>query len=223
MLQMREPRFSSDLPVLVAGQDARGNAFKQTARLTNISRHGGRLSAIRCLKGPGDVLHVEYRGKKTQVRVIWIDLMSGSAGVCSFDAAPCTWGLNLPAAQLLPVPPPSVHVETPTSVVQTKGREQRKHPRFRCTGGVTATVSGGESRIWGRLSVIGLGGCYIETMSPFKPNIPLKLLIGAHGVELRLEGKVVYSQPATGMGIMFTNMDEDNARQLRKLLGAVGR
>lgn len=234
------------------GRDANGNRFTQTAKVENISRGGGRLTGIRCLSEPGDIIEVEYRGKKADFRVVWIDVFSGQAGICCNHAYTCLWRTKLPRRTVISgqlessraepqrtVPPAPTEAERPkfqtsaervyhepfsidrsTSYRQAGAKPQRRFPRYRCGGGVTATVRGVPTKIWGQLSSIALGGCYIDTISPFPLETKLELLIGAHGIQTILQGEVRYSQPGFGMGIMFTIMSEDGSKELGRILAA---
>ena len=251
-LLVREPRFSSNLAVSVVGLDTYGNRFKQTARVGNISRHGGLLTGIRCLRAPGDIVAVEHRGRKAEFRVIWIDVDSGHVGICCTDDS-YIWRTKLPdstAVSSEPALSPSgappavfqpdqtngprtgVHgsaervslssstMADPPPVRQPMDRSQRKFPRYRCTGGITAKAKGTPTRLWGRLRVVGLGGCYIETVSPFRPGTKLELLIGACGLEVKLQGEVRYSHSCEGMGVMFTDLSEPKRGELAHLVAA---
>ena len=242
---VHEPRLESDLAVKVSGRDLNGYQFKQSARVLNISRRGGLLSGIRCLRGAGDVIQIEYRGRKADFRVVWADMLAGCAGICCLDDS-YIWRMTLPDLKqsAIPVLPPESRpfATTPSGEqsvaslnerlappsgkpsagarVQSMPRIQRRFPRYRCYGGVAAQAQGLPTKVWGQLSVIGQGGCYIETMSPFKPKTPLELLIGSHGIQARLQGEVRYSQPGVGMGIMFTGMSEARQRDLAELVAA---
>jgi hypothetical protein len=70
------------------------------------------------------------------------------------------------------------------------------------------------------LRVIGLGGCYIEAVSPFPAQTKLELRIGAYGIEIRLAGEVRYSQPGFGMGIMFTGVSATDSQALERIIAA---
>ncbi len=82
-------------------------------------------------------------------------------------------------------------------------------------------MKGLREKLWGQLTTISLGGCFIETLSPFRTATKLELLIGAYGLELRLAGEVRYSEPRLGMGIMFADMNQVQRDQLQSLISAV--
>jgi hypothetical protein len=223
----REPRVSSNLSVWVSGRDTNGNRFKQTAKVVDVSRLGGRLSEIHCLNSPGDIVQVRHQGKKAHFRIIWIDGPAGQAGMRCIEPDRYIWGLSLPVATApakpaasTEKPPESLSLQANPSLPE---RRERKHPRYRCVGGVEARKKGLQEKVWGRMSVIGRGGCYMETASIFRPQTTLEIFIGAYGIELRLQGVVCCSHPGFGMGIMFTDIGEHARRQLDRLLSAVSR
>jgi hypothetical protein len=90
-------------------------------------------------------------------------------------------------------------------------------------GGVAVSQRGLTGKLWGRITTIGLGGCYIEIPSPFYPGTKLELLLGVYGVEARLSGEVRWANPKIGMGIMFTDVEDRQLRELNALITAASR
>ena len=99
MSQRREPRITNVLPVWVSGRDVNGNRFEQSAKIVDVSRLGGRLAGIRCLRGPGETLEVRHRGKKAQFCVVWVDDTEGQAGLRCAEPEKNIWGVTLPRPQ----------------------------------------------------------------------------------------------------------------------------
>jgi hypothetical protein len=54
-----------------------------------------------------------------------------------------------------------------------------------------------------KLTDLSIGGCYIETASPFPEHTQVTLILRAAGVELTAQGLVRVMHPAYGMGIEF--------------------
>jgi hypothetical protein len=100
MLPPRQPRVRSNLSVCVTGRDTNGNRFKQTAKVIEVSRLGGRLDEIRCLRAPGEIIEVKHHGKKARFRVVWMDSVSGQVGIRCVEPDPYIWGLRLPVVSL---------------------------------------------------------------------------------------------------------------------------
>ena len=54
-----------------------------------------------------------------------------------------------------------------------------------------------------KLTDLSLGGCYVETVSPFPERTHVVLTLRAEGVELQAQGLVLVMHPSRGMGIEF--------------------
>jgi len=65
-----------------------------------------------------------------------------------------------------------------------------------------------------RTSEIGLGGCYVDTLSPFPDGTLVDIRIIRDGGAFECEAKVVYVHANFGMGIAFTNIALDRRRLL---------
>lgn len=95
-----EPRAETRLTVKVSGTDLDGNPFKQTAFAHNISRRGACLEGIGCLRGPGETIDIEHRGKKAKFFVAWVGLPGtperNHIGVRNLDRNQNIWKVDLP-------------------------------------------------------------------------------------------------------------------------------
>jgi hypothetical protein len=98
-----EPRAQVRLPVTVSGTDAEGNAFKQTAYACDVSRRGARVDGVGCLRGPGETVEVEHRGKKARFFVVWVGLPGtvedGHIGIRLLERNKSIWTGDLPKPQ----------------------------------------------------------------------------------------------------------------------------
>jgi hypothetical protein len=75
------------------------------------------------------------------------------------------------------------------------------------------------ARIQARTSDLSLGGCYVDTTSPFPTDTTVKVRLVKENQSLQAEGKVVYSLSGMGMGIMFTNVDAEQRKVLDRWIG----
>ncbi len=248
-----EPRINTNLRVWVTGTDPRGNSFKQTAIVENISRHGARIRELRCLDGPGDLIRIANGSREAAFRVVWINAFSGRVGVCSIDDT-CLWLRYLPnrrhSSSESTAPPTQtaagVGQRQPEAAKRTEyaaglncpqedsrkscvpscgstTRLERRFPRYRCSAGVTATTVGRSKKVWAQVTVVSAGGCYVQTGSPFPPQTKLKLLIGAYGENILLEGVVRYMHAREGMGVLFTDMEPARSQELRRFIATASR
>jgi PilZ domain len=81
--------------------------------------------------------------------------------------------------------------------------ERRRHLRFpfSATAEVREIKSG--VRVTGRTSDLGLGGCYVDCISPCPLGAAVRVRIEREQEKLEATGSVVYSQIGMGMGVMF--------------------
>ena len=81
--------------------------------------------------------------------------------------------------------------------------EQRKHPRYPFTATVEAIEQRSQTRIKGRTSDLSLGGCYVDTISPFSEGTIIHLRISKGNVAFKIKARVAYSLNGMGMGLSF--------------------
>jgi len=216
------------LPVWVSGSDRNGHRFEQTARVVDISRRGARLEGISCLRAPGDIIEIRYGRKSARFGVVWIDDVRGQAGICCTEPDKSIWGVTLPSSppdSYQPsVPPPAgavpVKAAAPSAAPPAQ-RSARKHPRFHCVAGVTVRTTAFPRPIWGRVTDIGMGGCFVEAGSSLEPQTGVELLIS--GLEVRPKGVVRYALPGRGIGIMFREVNDSVRQDLERFLAGVSR
>jgi len=70
-----------------------------------------------------------------------------------------------------------------------------------------------------KLSDLSLGGCYIETESPFPERSGVTLCLKAEGMEVQAEGMVRVMHPGFGMGIEFASRTTDERAQVARFIG----
>lgn len=104
------------LKVEVCGRDAQGNLFAQSACARDTSYYGARVDGIECLKGPGDIVQIKYKGKTSKFRVVWVGLPGskehGHIGLRSLEPQKNIWkvknvprpGKSQPLPELSPGP-----------------------------------------------------------------------------------------------------------------------
>src|SRR6201997_5873831 len=94
------PRATLELKVKVGGMGANGQPFFQNAMAQNISATGACLYGIEPELKVGDVIGVQYEGKKARCKVVWaVDagaLKKTQAGVQLVMDQDCPWISALP-------------------------------------------------------------------------------------------------------------------------------
>jgi hypothetical protein len=69
-----------------------------------------------------------------------------------------------------------------------------------------------------QLTDLSLGGCYVETESPFPQSSAVDLCLKAAGMEIHTEGLVRVMHPAHGMGIEFPARTEEQRKSVGEFI-----
>ncbi len=92
-----DSRHSMRLQTKLMGTDDRGNRFVQTVFTRDVSARGACLTEVPPLLCTAAVIHLEYRGKKSRFRVVWVGgFASDEVGVVSLEPHHCIWDRLLP-------------------------------------------------------------------------------------------------------------------------------
>ena len=83
--------------------------------------------------------------------------------------------------------------------------ERRRQPRFPFTASVEAIEPQSHAKLSGRISDLGLGGCYVDTISPFPVGTVIKIRLTKNNVTFEADAKVIFSQVGMGMGVAFVS------------------
>ena len=237
MGRRQQKRLRIALPVTISGLDSNGNPFTQSATTVEISPGGARLRGVRCLRGRGDPVQVEYKGKQASYRVAWIGHPGKDgddvAGLEGLEGAALLFAEHLPAANFpglgaeadpyvdpaaAPAAAPLDHAALERRETQRRLQERRRYPRFNCAGVAGIWENGQEHAITGRLNEISLGGCYIEMMSPVRVGTGIRMELAVNSRSMRLEGIVRVSTPTCGMGVEFTKIAPGDAEKLHRVV-----
>ena len=70
-----------------------------------------------------------------------------------------------------------------------------------------------------KLTDLSVGGCYVETESPFPERSGITLVLRAEGMEAQAEGTVRVMHPGFGMGIEFAARTADERAQVMSFIG----
>jgi hypothetical protein len=102
----------------------------------------------------------------------------------------------LPAASLRETP---AHVNT----------ERRAGVRFPFTAAAEIYEIRSETRLTGRCSDLGYGGCYVDTLSPLGVGTSVRIHIERDLRDFEAAGVVAYAHVSLGMGLAFTEIKDE--------------
>lgn len=97
MIERRnEPRMIQlSVPMTVSGTDAEGTRFSLTVSGTSLSRSGALLTGLGVELRCGDILVIEYQGRKADFRIVWVLNLGrrrgAEAAVHKLGQQPCPW------------------------------------------------------------------------------------------------------------------------------------
>jgi PilZ domain len=104
------------------------------------------------------------------------------------------------------------------AVVGLAPRERRAHPRYPFTAGAEVLDVRSGTHLNARISDIGRGGCYVDSISPFAVGTEVKIRITRDAHSFSFQAKVVYASVGMGMGLMFTVIEPEQRWMLEKWL-----
>lgn len=74
---------------------------------------------------------------------------------------------------------------------------------------VVATELNSAVRLQGRMSDLGMQGCYVETSNPFPVGAIVRLRLANGKESVEITGRICHSQPTLGMGLAFLDLKFD--------------
>jgi hypothetical protein len=99
----------------------------------------------------------------------------------------------------------------------TKRRAVLRCP-FVASADVVELTSGSSAKLSARISELGLGGCYVDTLNPFPEGTQVRLRIVRDDGVFETSARVAYDDRRFGMGLAFTDMTPNQRLILEKWL-----
>src|SRR6202158_2592133 len=96
--------------------------------------------------------------------------------------------------------------------------ERRHHLRFPFSATVEAIEIKTGTKVTGRTTDLGLGGCYVDTLSPFPVGTETKIRILRDNESFEAQARVVYSLIGMGMGLAFVSAQPKQIRIFQRWL-----
>jgi PilZ domain len=97
--------------------------------------------------------------------------------------------------------------------------ERRRMARFSFIATAEVYELRSQTRVAGRCSDLSMGGCYVDTLSPFPVDSALRIVIQHDSREFQAMAVVAYSHISMGMGIRFTEIKPEFRNVLRYWVG----
>ena len=202
-----ETRVATVILVRVWGMDAHGRPFFQNANATNLSSEGARILGISHPLKSGDVIGVQHEDKKARFKVIWV-IDSGvarqiEAGVQVLQKQQSPWH------DLAKVDKGAVPTE----------KNRRRYTRHKVL--FPLEIGFDDSRrthMQTNATDMGGRGCYVETLLPLHLGTKVRITFWMDSEKVQTSGVVRASDGGVGMGIEFTQLDNQVQDRLQKHL-----
>lgn len=104
-----------------------------------------------------------------------------------------------------------------------KGAEKRRSPRYKWEGSAEVREDGCDVRTWATFTDVSVHGCYVEAQATYPAGTILHLKREVNDMRVETKGTVRVSYPYLGMGIACTEISEESATNLRKLVTTLSR
>src|SRR5712692_9098561 len=104
----------------------------------------------------------------------------------------------------------------------SKSGERRRYARSPFSASALIVGEKLQLRGHGRVSDIGIGGCYVDMLSPFPVGSEVHLELTHEDKTFKAEAVVVYALTGLGMGLGFTQLNPEDLEILRGWLGGLG-
>jgi len=100
--------------------------------------------------------------------------------------------------------------------------ERRKSPRFGVSASADMLELQTRTRLSGRASDLGAGGCYIDTVTPFPVGTSVVLNLTSEQHTVHAIARVIYAHTGMGMGLAFAEMTPTQKANLSSWLRELG-
>src|SRR5258706_16433397 len=96
--------------------------------------------------------------------------------------------------------------------------ERRRSARYRFIADTEITEIASNTRLGARSSDLSVGGCFLDMVNPSPEGTEIRVPVHHASASFSALGRVVFVFPNVGMGVVFTNVEEDQLAVLRKWL-----
>jgi hypothetical protein len=200
------PRATLDLKVRVWGMGSNNQPFFQSAMAQNISANGACLYGIEPDLKVGDVIGVQYEGKKARCKVVWIvdagALKKMQVGVQLVADQDCPWASVLPQ-------------DMQPNERSLRQDNRRKFARHRISFPLELRDERVNTPLRVNATDISGNGCYVETVMPLAIGTSLRVDLWLGEERLSPSAIVRTRDPGVGMGIEFTGLPEETKKRFQ--------
>ena len=218
-----DKRIHVALPVRVTYFDNESKPRLEMACTYDISRHGARVTGLRCVKEAGEIVVIERGRSKAYCRVVWIgqsnSQFQGQVGIQCVEAEKTLWAAELRDMESTYDPLTRDRGLYRLDASTTCKGNRRRYLRFAAEGTANLLQKGSTSgHLEGGLKDVSEVGCLVATKTRIVPGTDLKLVLRVSNCELSFKGQVRHAVEGVGLGIEFREVRKGDRAVLLHLL-----
>jgi hypothetical protein len=96
--------------------------------------------------------------------------------------------------------------------------DRRRSPRYQFVADTEIIEIASNTRLGGRTGDLSMGGCFLDMVNPSPEGTEIRVRVRHASASFVALGRVVFVFPNVGMGVVFTDVEEDQLAVLRKWL-----
>ena len=97
-------------------------------------------------------------------------------------------------------------------------KDRRVHPRLKCRVAIELQPEAKGTPVFGNLTDISMGGCYVETSAILAPGTKIKLGFSMDDGSLTAEGIISRIEPGVGVAMQFREVNREGREKMFKVL-----
>jgi diguanylate cyclase (GGDEF)-like protein/putative nucleotidyltransferase with HDIG domain len=101
---------------------------------------------------------------------------------------------------------------------QLSYKDRRLHPRLKCRVTIELHSEAGSGPLFGNLTDVSMGGCYVETSAIVSPGTKLKVVFSLDDGALSADGVVARIDPGSGVAVQFKEMTREGREKMFKVI-----
>jgi diguanylate cyclase (GGDEF)-like protein/putative nucleotidyltransferase with HDIG domain len=101
---------------------------------------------------------------------------------------------------------------------QISYKDRRSHPRLKCRVTIELQPESGGAPVFGSLTDVSMGGCFVETSTILSPGTRIKLGFSMEDGSLTAEGVVARIDPGSGVAVQFKEPNREGREKMFKVL-----
>lgn len=217
-----DKRIQVALPLRVTCWDSQNRPRLELACTYDISARGARMTALRDVTEPGDIIAVERGRNRIFCRVVWLggsnSARRGQIGVECLETERQMWETELrDLAEVYDPIPGGWNIWGGGSLGGV--RDRRRHSRFPIEGVAQLRNQGpNTTEIEAQLRDLSELGCLVTPQRTLLRGTELKLVLNVGNCDLGVKGQVRHVASDLAAGIQFREIRKGDRERLRHLL-----